>query len=163
MYAASGYDHRAEYQLAINEEKSTWSTLRVKGLVIDSVEVFSEPAQEDEPFGSIAKRWCLALISATDSLKDITGGVHEALVEIQSAIESYSNWFYSSHKTLELEPLEHEISVQNSYILDAYLQTLLPGRISPRERLTQHDIDNIWEQLTMSHPKTIFWPSFARH
>jgi hypothetical protein len=151
IYAASGFDHRSKFQLSVGSAHPEWKSLKTCGMCIDSVARLSNPGQENEAFDSKAMRWLSTLNSAEEFLKGLTTDVRSSLVDLCSIVSKYSDHHYSTNRfTRNLEPLSRNPSPEENQILDAFLQTLLLGRFSSRERLTKGDIEDIlsMKQLT---------------
>jgi hypothetical protein len=141
IYAASGYDHRSEFQLSADSTQSDWRQLKARGIYIDSVSRLSNPGPEKEEFGSKATRWLSTLSSAKELLKGLTGDVGTSLANLCSIVAKYSNYHYSMDRSiLQFESPKEIPSLEGNQILNAFTHTLLLGRISSRVRLTKDDI-----------------------
>lgn len=137
IYAASGYDHRSKFQPSTSEP-SNWSRLETTGLYIDSVAVLLDPGPEDESFDSMEIRWQSLLLSTSGLLKDLPSEVQSFLTNVSMVINKYSQIRHSADpSSLSVEPIDIEPHLYEIDIVEAYIQTLLSGRISTRQRLTK--------------------------
>ncbi|KAE9372389.1 hypothetical protein N431DRAFT_408603 [Stipitochalara longipes BDJ] len=144
IYAASGYDHRSKFQLSADSDHLIWRQLQTHGIYIDSVTRLSNPGTENETFGSKAARWLSTLISAQEFLKSLTKNVQTSLQVLGRTLSEYSSYHYSTNRAgLQFELLEKAEIFKDERILDAFINTLLLGRISSKERLIKGDIDQI--------------------
>jgi hypothetical protein len=116
--------------------------LNVTGLYIDTVTHSSGASSDDDSFGDIHDQWYSTLLEASGSLQGFTKDIRLCLAEISSTVRQYSEYFSSKDVNsnlpagAELDPL-----ITEAYILDAYIQSLLCGRISSSERITREDIE----------------------
>jgi hypothetical protein len=144
IYAASGYDHRSKFQLSAHSTYPGWKQLQIHGLYIDSVARLSNPGPEKETFGSKATRWLSILTSAQELLEGLTGNVKSSLVDLCSVVSEYSDYHYSANRsTLHFNSPKEVSPLKENQIADAFINTLLLGRISPRERLAKDDVEEI--------------------
>lgn len=142
IYAATGYDYHSRFSIPdIDTLPKSWDTLHVTGLYIDTITHTSGPSSDDDSFGDIHDQWYSTLLEASGSLQGFTEDVRHCLADISSRVRQYSEYFYledansSLPSGTEPDPLMTEV-----YILDAYIQTLLCGRVSSSERVTNDEI-----------------------
>ena len=142
IYAATGYDYHSRFLIPdISTLPKSWDTLHVTGLYIDNVTHTSSPSSDDDSFGAINDQWYSTLLEASVSLQGFTEDIRHCLEDISSRIRQYSEYFYMEDANsnlpsgMEPGPLMTEV-----YFPDAYIQTLLCGRISSSERITKDDI-----------------------
>jgi len=164
-YNASGHDYRAKY----DGKRDDWGRLPTRGLCIDSISLVSDSMPEDEPFGNIEKIWHSTVLAAKPLQEGLTDDVVSCLQKISNIVgqsyNAYANSTYTASTdnfskytnstetlapattsiTLVDEKMVSEVDIlwKNTYILHAYLQTLLLGRISSCQRLTQSQITSI--------------------
>ncbi|KAH8665163.1 heterokaryon incompatibility protein-domain-containing protein [Tricladium varicosporioides] len=184
IYAASGYDHRAEYRLPTPSESLTfphgisgftdWSILRARGIAIDNIISISTPLvaanlplEAESNFGLAEKSWLSALLESVPLQQQLTHEIRALLSYISDIISFYSSIHSQQHgyhpqgkflavssgnSVTPLLPLKQKLSLDTSeylpILLDhldqaeenslpiAYLQALLSGRMSSRERTT---------------------------
>ena len=166
LFAASGYDNRSTYILDTSSI-AQWTILSVTGLLIDNIAMHSDPTPEDEPFGSIEQMWHSTVIAAAHLLGEFTKDVAGGLEKISSAVRRYDDHWHSIgrpftqslHSTSKvnlslddavkdrlstsLEDLKIDPDFFDSYLLDAYIQTLVCGRQSTTERLSRENVRTI--------------------
>jgi hypothetical protein len=141
IYAATGYDYQSRFLPVISALPKSWDTLIVTGLFIDTTAYISSPVFGGDSFSAVQDQWRSTLLEASGSLQGFTEDIRHCLADISSVVRQYSEYSSSeganSHlpSGTELDPLVTEV-----YILDAYIQTLLCGRISSSERITKEDI-----------------------
>jgi hypothetical protein len=142
IYAATGYDYHSEFLIPdISTLPESWETLHVNGLYVDTISHTSSLSSDDESFGFIQDKWYSTLLGATGSLKGFTEDIRVELADISSMVGRYSEYFSSEDPNLDittetvLNPVKIEV-----YILDAYIHTLLCGRMSSGERITKDDM-----------------------
>ncbi|KAG0647087.1 Heterokaryon incompatibility protein [Hyphodiscus hymeniophilus] len=159
IFAASGYDHRSKYALH-SSSITEWTGLSVTGLCIDTVSISSDAAQEDDSFGSIERIWQSTILAAGHLLNGLTRDVEICLENLSSAVTKYSEHWnatgklysqsLSSNSKVNLsvneafrnQPIVSEDqkidpNFFDTYILDAYIQSLVCGRQTTNERLSK--------------------------
>ncbi len=145
IFAAAGYDHRSKFQVRADLAHAEWRKLQTRGICIDSIARLSNPGPEKEEFGTKAIRWLSVLLSAQEFWKELTDDVQKSLDNVCSIISKYSSYHYSTNRsTLQFESTKKVSIVSENNTLDAFIQTLLLGRLSSRDRLTKGDIDEIF-------------------
>ena len=156
IFAASGYDYHSRFLVSdISATSHSWDTLHATGLLVDIITHTSDPAPEDGTFGAIENQWHSSLFAASRLLEGFTEDVCHCLVDISTVVNQYCDYYSSKGvnsnlpKETEPDPLMTEI-----YILDAYIQALLCGRISSSERVTKEEIRAImgFQSLDKSSP-----------
>jgi hypothetical protein len=142
IYAAAGYDYHSKILIPdIYASPKSWDTLNVTGLYIDTVSFTSSLAFDDDLFGAINDQWYSTLLRASGSLQGFTEDIRLCLAEISSIVRKYSEYSLEGDANSNLPSgTEPDPLVTEVYILDAYIQTLLCGRISSSERITKEDI-----------------------
>lgn len=162
IFAASGYSYQSKYTLGPSS-MAQWASLSVTGLCIDTVSMYSDPTPEDDPFGSVERMWNSTVVAAGHLLDGLTKDVENTLESISSMVnryserwqatgKSYSQSLYShskenlslednirNHPSLSLEDLKPESEFLDTYILDAYFQSLVCGRQTTTERLSKEN------------------------
>ena len=133
-----------------------WKKLQTRGICIDSIARLSNPGPEKEEFGTKATRWLSVLLSAQEFLKGLTTDVRKSLDHVCSVISEYSSYYYSTNRsTLRFKPPKKVLNFSENNTLDAFIQTLLLGRLSSRDRLTKGDIDKIFNMdLLIAFPNS---------
>jgi hypothetical protein len=142
IYAATGYDYHSRFLVPdISQLPASWATLPVPGVYIDTISHTSAPASEDESLQVIQAQWQFALLEAGGSLKGFTDDVRQGLANMAAIFGKYSEYFSSEDANLDISP---EIALNpltsQGYILEAYIHTLLCGRLSSSERITSDDV-----------------------
>ena len=90
------------------------------------------------------KEWRSTIFGATEVLGRFVGNVIERLDHISSVVEKYSEWFSSTGKRCQPTATNWGFrDTHDSYILDAYVYTLVSGRTSSRKRTSRDDIKDI--------------------
>lgn len=121
-----------------------WRQLQTRGIFIDYITRLSNPGAEHETFGSKTVRWLSSLFAAQDYLQGLTKDVQTSLEDLGRIVSEYSEYHYSTdHAGLRFKSPENTPSLKDDQILDGFVNTLLLGRISSRERLTKNDLDEI--------------------
>jgi hypothetical protein len=166
LFAASGYDYRSKYTLEPSSI-AQWTSLSVIGLPIDTIAMLSDPTPEDEQFGSVESIWHSTLVAAEHLLGGFTKDIDDGLESISYAVRRYSDYWHATGKpyaqslhstskvnlslqdalkdrlSLSLEDLKLDPDFHDSYILDAYIQSLVCGRLTITERLSKEHIQTI--------------------
>jgi hypothetical protein len=166
LFAASGYDHRSKYTLDLASAVQ-WGSLSVTGLCIDTISMHSETTPEDEQLGAMESVWHSTVVAAGHLLGELSKDIEDGLESISAMVRKFSNCWYSTGKlyaqslhstskvnlSLEnaaqnrllssLEDLKIELDFYDSYILDAYIHSLVCGRQSTTERLSKENAQTI--------------------
>ncbi|KFY34036.1 hypothetical protein V495_08222 [Pseudogymnoascus sp. VKM F-4514 (FW-929)] len=146
IYAASGHDQRSEYRLPEDPTKFLWRELDTLGLCVASVAVLSDPGPKDASFASIEKMWLSTVKEGARLLGDLSQETLESLELVSLLVAEYCEWFSAdkdSRRPIEVEEKKKPCSIQYDKVIDAYTHTLLSGRASTRERVTEDFIREI--------------------
>jgi hypothetical protein len=148
LYGASGYYSRSQFSLPASPKLSaSWAKLHAEGLSVDIITQISSRVAENEPLVLLENQWQGTILGASNLLPGLILDVHAGLQQISSVVGHYSSSSNESTST-QLKHLEPDLLIPEVYILEAYLQGLLCGRIAAGERITQEDINAI----TSLHP-----------
>jgi hypothetical protein len=108
------------------------------------VAALSDLVSEGESFGSVEREWLSAIFGATEVHGGFVENVIERLDHISSAVGKYSEWFSSTGRGCQPNATNGgSRDIHDSYILDAYVYTLVSGRTSSRKRISKDDIKDI--------------------
>jgi hypothetical protein len=146
IFFASARNKTSKFSLpSISRNHQPWPLLRVRGICIGTVSDISkvEHQDKDRSFSSIEKRWKDTLLKA-GGLLGVTQETISSLAQVSRVVRKYSE-FWKSKNTIGL-PLEviflggpstgELASIGNDIVVTTYVETLVCGRLSPRERLT---------------------------
>jgi hypothetical protein len=176
IFSASGYDYRSKYVLDPSSEVE-WAGLSVTGLCIDTISIHSDSTSEEEPFGSTERIWQSTILSAGHILNGLTREVENSLERISSAVSRYSDYWnatgkpysqslYSTSKvnlsleetlrnysSISREDLKFDPEFHDTYILEAYIHSLVCGRQTVTERLSKGNAQTIMSLRFDQAPK----------
>ncbi len=142
IYAATGYEYHSRFLIPdISMLPQSWDTLHVTGLYLDTVMHTSDPSSDNDSFGAIQDRWSSTLLAASGCLHGFTEDIRHSLAELSNVVRQYSEYYSSGDAEPDIAPeIAPNPSVTEVYILDAYIHTLLCGRVSSSERITNGDV-----------------------
>ncbi|CZR57859.1 uncharacterized protein PAC_07748 [Phialocephala subalpina] len=140
LFAASGFDRRSEYLLSTDMKTSEWRSLKTIGILIDSIAIISPGPSMSPRLDDAVNEWHTTLLSAGEILDGLTEEVQRALGNISIILSGYNQ--PSQDPSSSPKMIGYDPTVRHVY-LDAYVNTIISGRISSRERASKKDIAEI--------------------
>lgn len=115
--------------------------MKTTGILVGSISTTSLVPPVSPKLNAAESRWIATLLSVGDLLEGLTEEVQRSLKNISIVLNSYED--LSQNPTSSLNTTEYDPIVHHIYILDAYINAVISGRIAPRERASREHITEI--------------------